>query len=563
MEPIKKLLAILPTNGHGGCEYNALSALLYFRDRYKIDIVASFPVLAETKYLSELCSLNDITVEPFEEKFDTNDTVTNAAAHRQATWSLLERIGPSTVFIPMPWPKRGQGVIAGCADCCIPTVLKFALVPMEYDAQDFVMLEARAALRKRQVWFANSRFSANLIEQHWKLPPRSVDSFHVGPIGLSHLLANKMEPESTRDPRKSIRSEFGLPPNCRIAATVARLSTQKGYETLMQAAPNILRSIPDLAMLWIGHGEIQVQIENWIRDNSLSERIKLTGFRDDVRFLLNASDFFVLPTVYEGGCSQALLEAMEEELPVIVTNTSAVGEIVRHEENGLLIAVNNAEELALAVSRLAQDELLSRRLSSAAKRDAGGFSARRSFEHTLMRLRRAHSTTGILSIPNGAPIISTYLTRLSDRPKTSINATDTGYKSGWYEPETAPDGRRFRWMSGDAVVTTDIVLDEPAIVEVSGYSALDRDILDSLKIFVDGREAEINKRWSEAHTHDWLCSWRIAPGPQMRKGTSIRIVADRALRPCETDISSNDTRLLAISIVRMEVRSAVWTTSTH
>lgn len=561
MKPLKRLLAILPSHGHGGCEYNALSALRYFRDQHALEIVASFPILSETEYLSELCTINDIAVAPFDGQFDANDTAIRTTTHRQATWALVDSVKPSTVFIPMPWPKRGQGVIAGCADSGIPTVVKFALVPTEYGEQDFVMPEARAAIQRRQVWFANSRFSAELLEKHWNLSPRSVDSFHVGPIGLSHLLARK-GPESAEAARKNVRSEFNLPTDCRIAATVARLSTQKGYDTLMQGAPALLQAFPDLVMLWIGHGELQNPIEGWIRENGFDERIKLTGFREDVRSLLKASDFFVLPTVYEGGCSQALLEAMEEELPIVVTNTSAVSEVIRHNENGLLVEVNDVEDLVCSISRLANDAVLARELKVAAKRDADRFSARRSFENTLIRLRRAHSTTGIFPTRDGFSGASPPLMKLSDGEKVSIYPSETGFKSGWYELETAPDGRRFRWMSGDAVVTADILIDVPGIIEVSGYSALDREILSSLRVFVDGREAQTYIRWNEERTHDWTCSWHVEAAPQARKRASIRMVADRAFRPCERDFSSTDTRLLAISVMRIDVRSSACTTRT-
>lgn len=556
------ILLILPTHGHGGCEYNALSAIKYFRDKHGIDVLVALPMVPETEYVVELCNANDLPISILDCEFSSNDNAESVKLQRYATWEMIDRSSPSAVFVPMPWPKRGQGVIAGCADTGIPTVVKFALVPPVAEPTDYVMPEARSALGRRQVWFANSRFSADLIEKHWKLPARSVDSFHVGPIGLAHLVAQShMAAAETNDLRASLRAELSLPSDCRIAATVARLSAQKGYDTLMAAAPAILRSDPSLVMLWIGHGEWQATIQEWIAASSFEDRIKLAGFRSDVRRLLKGSDIFVLPTRYEGGCSQALLEAMEEGLPIVVTNTSAVGEVTRHEHNGLLVPIGDATALVDAVGRLAQDPELSRQLGENAKHDAVAFSAERSFEHTLLRIRRAMASAGIakrLSTKAGEePQPSVLLPKLRESRQIQIPASHPGYSDGWYEVETAPNDGRFRWMARDGVIAVGLAVDGPSRIEIEGYSALTRSALDKIEVYVDGQRAAPVGAWNEERCHEWTLQWEISPDRSPKRPSIIRIECDGATRPCDLDSSLTDTRRLSIAVSKIKLRSLV------
>lgn len=551
---ISDLLAILPTNGHGGCEYNALSALKYFRDKHGISVQVAFPFVSETEYLVELCKRNDLNYREFPYSFAANDTAQSAALQRDVTNAILEKTKPSAVFLPLPWPKRGQGVIAGCASCGVPTTVKFALVPPTSDPNDFILREAVAAIGKRQTWFANSRFSARLIEQHWKLPPNSVDSFHVGPIGLSHLLPAPSEREAAGGVRAGVRSEFGLPYSSRIAVTVARLSAQKGYDTLMQAAPRLLAEHSDLTMIWVGHGELFDQVAQWVTANGLDRRIRLAGFRNDVRRILKASDVFILPTVYEGGCSQALLEAMDEGLPIVVTNTSAVSEVAKDNVNSLLVEVGDADAMATSTSRLLKDRQLATALSEAARREATNFTAERSFEHTLLRLRRAAAATGVVTKTDQTQAGSPFFPRLSVNNTHAIGAGDDVFGPGWCHSEQGPDGRTFRWLSDHGLLSTQIVVDCPAILEITGYSALNREALNTLQVTSDGVSLVPIDRWREERSHDWNMSWRLEPGSRMKNRLSLRIATPNAQRPCELDAKSTDTRLLSVSITDIKVR---------
>jgi glycosyltransferase involved in cell wall biosynthesis len=83
--------------------------------------------------------------------------------------------------------------------------------------------------------------------------------------------------------------------------------------------------------------------------------------------LLAASDFFILPSLTEG-LPLSVLEAMAQSLPVIVTPVGGVPEIVVHNEHGLLVPTNDAEQLSRAISRMILEPDLRSRMGAAAHR---------------------------------------------------------------------------------------------------------------------------------------------------------------------------------------------------
>ena len=83
----------------------------------------------------------------------------------------------------------------------------------------------------------------------------------------------------------------------------------------------------------------------------------LPGRRDDVAAILPEFDVFVLPSLNEG-ISNTILESMASGLPVIATNAGGNPELVADGETGILVSPSDAEELANALRRYAEDPSL-------------------------------------------------------------------------------------------------------------------------------------------------------------------------------------------------------------
>lgn len=157
---------------------------------------------------------------------------------------------------------------------------------------------------------------------------------------------------------KDIRKEFGIRKDAILIAYVARLTVQKQPLVMVDAFARVASEIPRAMLLMVGDGEYKQRVEERVKELKLEDRIILQSFRQDVPDLLAASDLFVLPSLWEG-FPIALVEAMAMGKAVVATNVDGTPEIVKNEENGILIEVDRLKEnLEEAIIRLCKDEVL-------------------------------------------------------------------------------------------------------------------------------------------------------------------------------------------------------------
>lgn len=95
----------------------------------------------------------------------------------------------------------------------------------------------------------------------------------------------------------------------------------------------------------------------------LEDRVFLPGVVPDVADKIEKAALFLL-TSYSEGVSNALIEALALGLPVIATDVPSGGtqELIRHEENGLIIPTGDEKALEEAMDRLLSDTELAKRL---------------------------------------------------------------------------------------------------------------------------------------------------------------------------------------------------------
>jgi glycosyltransferase involved in cell wall biosynthesis len=168
------------------------------------------------------------------------------------------------------------------------------------------------------------------------------------------------------DTGEDIRAALGLGPEDVVAVSVGRLIPVKGFEYLLEATAMAVREQPGLRVLIAGGGPLEEALRGQVRRLGLERHAYLLGRREDVPRLLAQADLFVLPTLGEG-FGLVILEAMVHGLPVVATRTMAIPEIVAHGETGLLVPLRDAAALAQAISSLAADAGLRRRLGEAGR----------------------------------------------------------------------------------------------------------------------------------------------------------------------------------------------------
>ena len=161
------------------------------------------------------------------------------------------------------------------------------------------------------------------------------------------------------DPAKKyrdIRAELGIAPDDILILFIARFTAHKQPLTLIKAFENALSSasISNMHLLMVGDGDQKPQAKELIRKLGLNNKVTLESFRKDVPDVLAAADIFVLPSLWEG-LPIGLLEAMAMGKAVIASNVDGTREVIKNNENGLLIEtdhlVENLTDALLALSR--------------------------------------------------------------------------------------------------------------------------------------------------------------------------------------------------------------------
>lgn len=156
------------------------------------------------------------------------------------------------------------------------------------------------------------------------------------------------------------RGLLGTPENAVVALALGRLHHNKGFDALISA----LGQAPGVHLWLAGEGELRSALEAEAAKAGLGARVRFLGWRQDVAALLAACDLVVCPSRHEP-LGNVVIEAWAHRRPVIAAASAGPAALIRHEETGLLVPVDDTAALAAAIMRLAGDEPLRRRLAEA------------------------------------------------------------------------------------------------------------------------------------------------------------------------------------------------------
>jgi glycosyltransferase involved in cell wall biosynthesis len=150
------------------------------------------------------------------------------------------------------------------------------------------------------------------------------------------------------------RFDFRGPSHEPVAISVARLSKEKDFETLLRAVWILIKEYPDFRLKLVGDGAERPKLEALARDLKLEQNVEFLGERNDIPDLLRQAGFFVSSSTTEG-ISLTILEAMAVGLPVVTTNVGGNPEIVVEGGTGRLVSPRSPDELALAMRQMLAD----------------------------------------------------------------------------------------------------------------------------------------------------------------------------------------------------------------
>jgi len=117
----------------------------------------------------------------------------------------------------------------------------------------------------------------------------------------------------------------------KIVTFLGRITMQKGPEYFIEAAYKVLKKTKDVRFVMAGSGDMMNAMIRRAAALKITDHFYFTGFLkgDDVFHMFKMSDVYVMPSVSEPfGISP--LEAMQSDVPVIISKQSGVAEILTH-----------------------------------------------------------------------------------------------------------------------------------------------------------------------------------------------------------------------------------------
>ena len=165
-------------------------------------------------------------------------------------------------------------------------------------------------------------------------------------------------PQNSTQLRKELKLE-----NKRVIVSVGRLVHRKGQDHLIQAMPEILKSIPDAHILMVGQGPYLSRLKQLVEKLNLVDHVSFIGRIQYAQLpqYICAGDIFAMPSrsrffgLEVEGLGIVYLEASACGLPVIAGSSGGAPDAVVDGVTGIVVDGENDQEIAAAAIKLLHD----------------------------------------------------------------------------------------------------------------------------------------------------------------------------------------------------------------
>ncbi len=173
---------------------------------------------------------------------------------------------------------------------------------------------------------------------------------------------------------------FGIDTSARVVLMPARMEPLKGQHVLVEAAPKILKELPEATILFVGdvvkgrgREKYPEQLRARIHKAGLSERVFFAGHAEDLGSLVRAASTVVCCSTVPEAFGFTVLEALWYGTPLVAPAIGGPLEIVGNPPAALLHTPGNPKELGAAVVRILRDQELANELVRRGKERAARF----------------------------------------------------------------------------------------------------------------------------------------------------------------------------------------------
>jgi len=189
--------------------------------------------------------------------------------------------------------------------------------------------------------------------------------------------------------RSIARNKLAIKHDALVLLMLANLSPHKGQATIIQAVRH-LRDQGHPAAFYMAGVEregtgYKEELEVLARTLQVRESVHFLGFRKDTELLLQAADFFLLPSEHEG-LPLSILEAQAVKIPVLAAPTAGIPEVIEHGVTGYLIPAKDSSGYAKMIAELTKSPTQISRVVDHAYRRAVSEHSRSNYSHRIAEI---------------------------------------------------------------------------------------------------------------------------------------------------------------------------------
>jgi glycogen(starch) synthase len=165
---------------------------------------------------------------------------------------------------------------------------------------------------------AVSHLTKSIIQKNYQVHPDKIDVVYNG--------IENGQPLEPASPEK-----ITIDKGDKVVLFLGRITMQKGPEVFIAAAKKVLQKYDKVKFIMAGSGDKVRDIIELAAREGIGHKVTFTGFvrGDDVARVFKMADVFVMPSVSEP-FGIAPLEAISHDVPVIISKTSGVSEVLKH-----------------------------------------------------------------------------------------------------------------------------------------------------------------------------------------------------------------------------------------
>ena len=179
------------------------------------------------------------------------------------------------------------------------------------------------------------------------------------PAERAHYLPNFVPDISAS---ATARTSLDTPETAPLFLGLGRLHENKAFDVLLDA----LAKVPD-GYLWLaGVGPLETALKTQASQLGIEDRVRFLGWRLDTAALLAASDYVVVPSRIEP-LGNVVLEAWAQSRPLIAARAKGPAALIKDQQDGLLVDIDDSGQLAAAMTRLIEDRNLSEALAKSGR----------------------------------------------------------------------------------------------------------------------------------------------------------------------------------------------------